>query len=38
MFLIDARYVKLYNAAYVVFVVVASVSSTDEVISFADGL
>ncbi len=37
-FLIGAGYVKLYNAAYVVFVVVASVSSVDAVISFADGL
>ena len=37
-FLVGAGYVKLYNAAYVVFVVVASVSSVDAVISFADGL
>ncbi|MXZ73864.1 MAG: alanine:cation symporter family protein [Gemmatimonadetes bacterium] len=37
-YLIGARYVKLYNAAYVGFVVVASVASIDAVISFADGL
>lgn len=37
-FLIGARYAKYYNAAYVVFVVVASVASIDAVISFADGL
>ena len=37
-FLIGARYAKLYNIFYVVFVVVASVASIDAVISFADGL
>ena len=37
-FLIGARYAKLYNICYVVFVVVASVASIDAVISFADGL
>ena len=37
-FLIGARYANYYNAAYVVFIVVASVASDDAVISFADGL
>ena len=37
-FLIGARHAKYYNAAYAVFVVVASVASIDAVISFADGL
>lgn len=37
-FLIGARYADYYNAAYVVFIVVASVASVDAVISFADGL
>lgn len=37
-FLIGAGYAKYYNAAYVAFVVVASVASIDAVISFADGL
>lgn len=37
-FLIGARYAKYYNAAYAVFVVVASVASIDAVISLADGL
>ncbi len=37
-FLVGARYAKLYNIFYVVFVVVASVASIDAVISFADGL